>query len=115
MIEIRAIMDSPVEEIFGFKCCGNRGFDQNLEILLTNHGAHPVTVPSYCDLHESSGVYRVRNLMPHGQHLIPPGATLAFYCFMDESRWNGVTRMVFHDIQGNQYESDIVPIRTEEK
>ncbi len=39
MLEIRFIMNSPVEDILAFKtCCGLKMFDQNLEIQLINQG-----------------------------------------------------------------------------
>jgi hypothetical protein len=103
-LHIRAIMNSAVEEIFGFKtCCSVRVFDQNLEFLITNKGKRLIRVPSYCDVEETSGFHRVDTLIPHGEQPVAPGRTVAFYCTMDEERWKGVRQVVFHDTDGNHY------------
>ncbi len=116
MLEIKAIMNSPVEDIFAFKtCCGARTFDQNLEILVTNQSNSPVVVPSHFDLLGDSEPYRVRTLMPHGDQKIEPNATIAFYCSMDESRWYQARLMVFYDAEGNSYPVDIAPAGMEGK
>ena len=97
-------MNSSVEQVLNFKtCCGPRVFDQNLEIHLTNKGTDPVVIPSYFDLEGEADSYRVRTLMPQGDQTIPPGDLMAFYCMMDESRWNEARQLVFYDIQGNRY------------
>jgi hypothetical protein len=104
MLVIRLIMNSPTEEILGFKtCCGLKMFDQNLEILVTNRGDQAVTVPSYFDLESEAGTERFTAVMPHGEHRIDPGDIRAFYCSMDESRWNKAQRVVFYDNGGNSY------------
>ena len=73
MLEIRPIMDSAVEEIFGFKtCCGMRAFDQNLEIHVTNRGERAVRVASRLELRGASDSYRVETLMPAGEREIVP-------------------------------------------
>jgi hypothetical protein len=72
-LHIRAIMNSAVEEIFGFKtCCSVRVFDQNLEFLITNKGKRLIRVPSYCDVEETSGFHRVDTLIPHGEQPVGP-------------------------------------------
>jgi hypothetical protein len=110
VLEIRPIFNSCVEDIFGFKtCCGARAFDQNLELLLTNQGPAPLTVPSHCDLETDRGPERVDYLMPHGPQKIDPGETRAFYCQMDEHRWARATRIVFYDSQGRAYAVDLRP------
>ncbi|MBM4327604.1 MAG: hypothetical protein FJ118_10635 [Deltaproteobacteria bacterium] len=104
MLQIRVIMNSSTEEILGFKtCCGLKMFDQNLEILLANQGNQPVIVPSYFDLESEAGAERVTAVMPHGEHRIEPGDIMAFYCTMDESKWNKASRLVFYDSGGNSY------------
>jgi hypothetical protein len=104
-LEIRAIMNSSVEDIFAFKtCCGMRVYDQNLEIQITNHGSRPVTVPSLLDLKVRSGLVRIENLMPHGDLVVEPGETKAFYCSMDEDRWLDAEDMILYDEMGNSYE-----------
>lgn len=104
MLEISAIMNSAVEEIFAFKtCCGARAFDQNLEILIRNRGIRAVTVPSYCDIHGSQGTRRITTLMPHGDQQIRPGEVKAFYCMMDEVLWKEARELVFYDRDANAY------------
>jgi hypothetical protein len=108
MLEIRAIMNSPVEDILGFKtCCGLRAFDQNLEIHVKNRGDRPVIVPSHFDLKGQAGEHRVANLMPHGDQRIEPEEIKAFYCSMDETQWKAARQMVFYDTEGNSYQVDI--------
>jgi hypothetical protein len=107
-LQIRAIMNSPVEDIFGFRtCCGMRVFDQNLEILITNGTQQVVCIPSYFDLKDALASERIETLMPHGEQRVAPGETIAFYCTMDENRWKKAKKMVFYDRDGNQYAVDI--------
>ncbi|MEW5721555.1 MAG: hypothetical protein AB1896_00495 [Thermodesulfobacteriota bacterium] len=109
MLEIKPIMNSPVEDILNFKtCCGTRAFDQNLEILITNLGDRPVVVPAHFDLIGPAGTYRVRTLMPPADQTIGSRETIAFYCQMDEQRWRAARRIVFHDRAGGRHTTDIV-------
>lgn len=104
MLRIKPIMDSCVEDVFGFKtCCGVRAFDQNLELQVTNQGSAPVRVPSRCDLRGGWGSHRVDTLMPFGEYTIAPGQTMAFYTYMDEQLWHKTELVVFFDDQGNEY------------
>jgi len=108
MLEIRVIMDSPVEQIFGFKtCCGLKVFDQNLEIQIKNRGDLPVTVPSFFDLEGSGQTKRFEHLMPPGEHVIAGGDIMAFYCYMDESEWSTASRLVLYDREGTSYQVNI--------
>ena len=108
MLEIRPIMNTPTEEILEFRsCCNIRAFDQNLEVLVTNHGDHTVGVPSYFDLRTEQESRRIVTLMPHGEQLIGPGETIAFYCTMDEKQWNAAKTMTFYDTEGNPYQVDL--------
>jgi hypothetical protein len=108
MLEIRAIMNSSCEDILGFRtCCGIRAFEQNLEIHVTNRGDLPVKIPSYFDLRDDSGFHRVDTLMPHGVQSMAPGETIAFYCTMDEVWWKRARQLVFYDIEGNIYPTNI--------
>lgn len=108
MLEIRAIMNSSVEEIFNFKtCCGLRIFDQNLEILVRNRGTQPVEVPGYFDLQGEFGSYRVDTLIPSGIQRIMPGEIMAFYCTMDEEIWNASKHLVFYDQEGRKYQVEL--------
>lgn len=113
VLEIKPVIGSSVEDILAFKCHAARAYDQNLEILITNKKSEPVIVPSYFDLIEDSGPYRVETLIPHGRQEIPPGETIAFYCSMDEYRWNRAGRIVFYDIDGNEFPVDLVPLKPE--
>ena len=108
MLEIHAIMNSSVEDVFAFKtCCSLRVLDQNLEIQVRNVGHRAVVVPSYLDLEGEHGSTRIYTLMPAGEHRIEPGEIKAFYCYMDETFWNRSRRLVFHDIEGNKYSVEI--------
>lgn len=108
MLEIRPIMNTPTEEIFEFRsCCNIRAFDQNLEIHVTNRSDHTVGVPSYFDLKTGQESRRIETLMPHGEQLIGPGETIAFYCTMDEKQWNAAQGMTFYDSEGNRYSLEL--------
>ena len=108
MLEIRPIMNTPVEEIFEFRsCCNIRAFDQNLEIHVTNRSDHTVGVPSYFDLKTAQESRRIETLMPHGEQRIGSGETIAFYCTMDERLWNAAHQIVFYDSEGNNYSVNI--------
>jgi hypothetical protein len=103
-LEIRFIMNSPVEAILAFKtCCGLKMFDQNLEIHLTNRGQAPIRVPSYFDLETPDGIRRFDCLLPPGDLQVEPGEIKAFYCTMDENLWSKSGTVVFYDRGGNRY------------
>lgn len=109
MLKIHPIMNSAVEEIFGFKtCCGLRAFDQNLEIHVKNLGLYPVIVPSHFELEGDYGNRRTDTLMPPGDQRIDPGQTVAFYCFMDQTIWDASRHMVFYDGEGNEYRIPLI-------
>jgi hypothetical protein len=104
MLEIRFIMNSPVEDIFAFKtCCGLKMFDQNLEIHLVNRGVRPVKVTGFFDLETPQGVRRIEGLMPAGDLRIEPGEIKAFYCCMDEVLWTQAKKAVLYDREGKHY------------
>lgn len=114
MLEILVFMNSAVEEILNFKtCCGPMVFDQNLEIHLTNTSDRPIVVPSRFDLIGDSGPRRIDYLTPNGDQKILPGETIAFYCQMDEDRWNAARRLVFYDREGREYPLDLKASKTE--
>jgi len=107
-LQIKAIMNSAVEDVLAFRtCCSLKVFDQNLEVHITNQGERYVKVPSYFDLVGKFGTQRVDTLIPHGEHSLAPGQTIAFYCTMDENHWEKSRQMVFYDNQGNEYSTDI--------
>lgn len=109
MLEIQLIMNSPVEDIFGFKtCCGAKTFDQNLEIILRNRGGRAVVVPSRFRLIGDGGSRLVDTLMPFGDLRIEPGEIKAFYCMMDEEEWRTARQVVFQDTEGRSYSADIL-------
>ena len=108
MLKIEAVINSAVEDIFGFKtCCGVRSIDQNLEIRLTNLGAEELKVPSRMEMNTDQGIERVDCLMPHGVQSIAPGAMVGFYCTMDPAKWAGVNELAFFDDQGTRHTSVI--------
>jgi hypothetical protein len=107
-LSIRPIMNSAVEEIFAFKtCCGIGVFDQNLEIQITNRGTEPVQIPAYFDLTDRAGVHRIETVMPQGVLSLEPGETKAFYCSMDEGRWESAQEIVLYDVEGNSYSVEV--------
>ena len=104
MLEIRVNMNSSVEDVLAFKtCCNLKLSDQNLEILVKNQGATPLTVPSYFDLESDDGTLRIQTLIPSGNQTIPPGETIAFYCQMDETLWQKSNRLTMFDAENNRY------------
>ncbi len=104
MLKIHCIMNSAMEDILAFKtCCGLKMLDQNLEIHLTNQGDEPLIIPSYCDLETEAGTERIVTLTPPGEHLLLPGDLMAFYCCLDETRWDRAKGMTFYDLKGNRY------------
>jgi hypothetical protein len=108
VVEIRPIMNSPVEDIFAFKtCCGVRVFDQNLEIHITNHTNHTLYIPSYFDLKDASGWHRFETLIPNGEQRVLPGKAIAFYCAMDERRWKEAHKIAFYDREGHTYAATV--------
>jgi hypothetical protein len=108
MLEIRFIMNSPVEDIFAFKtCCGLKMFDQNLEIHLINRGTSSIVVPSFFDLETPAGIRRFDCLMPPAGLRIDPGEIKAFYCCMDENLWAKAEKVIFYDQDGRRYPAAI--------
>jgi hypothetical protein len=108
MLKIRTIMNSPVEEIFAFKCCyGVLTFDPNLEIHLENAGDRTLVVPSFMDMEGSYGTRRIDNLMPAGELTIEPFEIQAFYCRMEEHVWSETRELVFRDTEGREYRATV--------
>ena len=108
LLQIKAFMNSAVEDVLAFRtCCSLKAFDQNLEVHVTNHGDQDIHVPSYFDLAGESGTRRVDTLLPHGEQVLAPGQTIAFYCTMDEQHWEQARQMIFYDTGGNTYPTDI--------
>jgi len=108
MLELRVIMNTACEEVFGFKtCCGLKANDLNLEVQVVNRGDRPVVVPSCFDLETTDGVRRYDNLMPAGRHEIAPGEIKAFYCYMDPFVWVNARRLVMVDGDGQAHAAAI--------
>jgi len=103
MLILRPTIDSPTADIFATKCCSVRFEDANFELLVTNDGAAPVTVPSVIELEGRFGVRRIDNLMPHGERTIAPGETIAFYTYVDEALWAQATVLVMTDRDGGRH------------
>ena len=108
MLRIGFFMNSSCEEVLGFKtCCGQRTFDQNLEIHIENTGDKAIGVLSRLDLISPFGITRIDNLMPGGGQTVPPGEMKAFYCYLDEELWARSTGVYMYDTRGNRYEEII--------
>ncbi|MEN6464242.1 MAG: hypothetical protein ABFD62_03585 [Syntrophaceae bacterium] len=106
MIEIKAIMNSGIEEIMNFKtACCLRLFDMNLEIHLRNNGSEEVRLFGYFDLEGDKGCRRVGALFPPGPYLMKPGDLKALYCQMDDNVWAAHGSLTFYDIEGKRYSS----------
>jgi hypothetical protein len=108
LLQIQTFMNSAVEDVLDFRtCCSLKAFDQNLEIHITNRGDRSLQVPSFFDLKGEFGTQRVNTLLPQGEQSLAPGRTIAFYCTMDEKQWERARQIVFYDIRGNAYSTDI--------
>jgi len=101
MLDVKVIMNSCMEEVLGFKCCGLP--DQNLEMHIRNTGAYPVTVYGTFRLENETETLTCSHLFPPWEQTIPPGAATAFYCSMDESIWNRYQTLIISDKEGNTY------------
>jgi hypothetical protein len=101
MLDVKIIMNSAMEEVLGFKCCGLP--DQNLEMHIRNIGDHPVTVSGSFDLENEKETLTCSHLFPPWEQTIPPKEAVAFYCSMDESVWNRYQTLTVSDKEGNVY------------
>jgi hypothetical protein len=109
MLEIRLFMNSPVEDIFAFKCCCIP--DQNFEIQLYNIGDKPLAIDSYCDLENEGKRFRINYLFPHGVQKIKPGESTAFYCSMKEDMISSHQRIIFYDETRKEYSASLDKIK----
>ncbi|MEW6444199.1 MAG: hypothetical protein AB1640_24915 [bacterium] len=105
MLEIRVIMNSPVEEILAFKCC--HMLDLNLELHLKNTGPVPVSVPSSCELVNDQERLRIDYLYPQGGYSIQPGEIVAFYCSLDDAIFDRFRAIVFRDGAGREHTASL--------
>ena len=110
MLWIKIFTNSPVAEIFEFKCCCIP--DQNTEFQLHNKGEKQLKIQSYCDLEAEGGKkFRVNYLFPQGLLKVDPGDSAAFYCSMTEEMLGGYQRIIFYDENGEDYCSNIREIK----
>ena len=101
MLDVKVIMNSCMEEVLGFKCCGLP--DQNLEMHIRNTGEYPVTISGAFRLENETETLICSHLFPPWEQTILPGAATAFYCSMDESVWNRYQTLIMSDKEGNAY------------
>jgi len=101
MLDVKVIMNSCMEEVLGFKCCGLP--DQNLEMHIRNLGEQPVTVSGRFILENETETLTCNHLFPPWEQTINPGQATAFYCSMDESVWNRYQTLTISDKEGNMY------------
>ncbi len=104
MLRLKAIINSSVEAIFAAKCCAIS--DANLEIILTNSGACPISVAGRFWL---AGVEKTEplNLYPQGVRTLAPGEGASFYGTMDPQRWTGYRTMTVMDTDGHRHAFDL--------
>jgi len=108
MLDVKVIMNSCMEEVLGFKCCGLP--DQNLEMHIRNAGDNPVTVCGTFNLENETETLTCGHLFPPWEQTLQPGAATAFYCSMDESVWNRYQILTISDKEGNAYRFSIKEI-----
>ncbi len=101
MLDVKIIMNSAMEEVLGFKCCGLP--NQNLEMHIRNIGDHPVTVSGSFDLENEKETLSCNHLFPPWEQTIPPKEAVAFYCSMDESVWDRYQTLTISDTEGHVY------------
>ncbi len=101
MLDVKIILNSNMEEVLAFKCCGVP--DQNMEMHIYNRGDHPVTVSGTFDLENEMEPLTCNHLFPPWEQRIQPGLAVAFYCSMDEPVWNRYSTLAFSDKEGNVY------------
>lgn len=108
MLDVKIIINSNIEEVLGFKCCGLP--DQNLEMHIRNIGDHPVKVSGNFVLENEKETLTCSHLFPPWDQTIVPGCATAFYCSMDELVWNRFSTLIFSDKQGNAYRFSTINI-----
>ena len=101
MLKVKIIMNSVMEEMLSFKCCGLH--NQNLEMHVDNTGDRPLTVPGRFNLENEKGKLECSHLFPPWEQTIQPGTGVAFYCSMDESEWNQYETLTIFDDEGKAY------------
>ena len=101
MLKVKAIMNSSVEDVIGFKCCNLP--DQNLEIHVKNAGGEPVKALSRFVLDAGDKLVDLTTVYPPGGQVILPGETAAFYCNMDDEEWKQYSSITAFDDQGGAY------------
>ena len=101
MLKVKVIMNSVIEEVLSFKCCGLH--NQNLEMHVDNFGDRPVTVPGRFNLENDDGILECGHLFPPWGQTIHHGTGVAFYCSMDESEWEKYEVLTIFDAEGNTY------------
>ncbi len=101
MLKVKIIMNSVMEEVLSFRCCGLH--NQNLEMHVDNNGDEPVTVPGRFDLINSNATLECGHLFPPWGQTIQPGSGVAFYCSMDESEWKQYESLMIYDMEGSSY------------
>ncbi len=76
MLDVKIIMNSCMEEVLAFKCCGLP--DQNLEMRIYNVGDHPVTVSGSFNLENETEILTCNHLFPPWDQRIHPGDGVGF-------------------------------------
>jgi hypothetical protein len=108
MLKVKIIMNSVMEEVLAFKCCSIP--NQNLEMHVRNTGDRPVIVPGRFNLENEKGILECNHLFPPWEQTIQPGTGVAFYCSMDQSKWERYQTLTIFDAEGNSYSFSIKEI-----
>lgn len=103
MLEVTIIPDSPMADIFACKCCGGGLPDQNLEILIFNHGSTAVAIRSRLRLENGSEALDWEAVCPAGGRQIPPGEVAALYAGLDPAVLARYRNLVLFDRQGGMH------------
>lgn len=100
MIDVKVIMNSCMEEVLGFKCCGV--LDQNLEMHVHNLSDRPLVILGRCILEKEKEILEL-NLFPPWQQVINPGKAVAFYASVDSVVWRRYETLIVFDRSGGTH------------
>jgi hypothetical protein len=104
-LTVRALINSSVEDVLGWKCCNLQ--DMNLEVQVNNGGGEAVRVKSAMELESGQGSEKIEYLYPPGLQPIGPREGLSFYCRFDEERFRRFSHIIIEDERGRRYRAEI--------
>jgi len=101
MLDVRVILDSPVEAVLDFKCCQLPGL--NVEVLVRNEGEAPAVVRGRLHYRAPDGSAGALDLYPYWPLTLAPGEVAAFYGGVDADRLRRCDRIEIEDERGRRY------------